>query len=406
MKLFLILAWRNIWRNKRRTLIASSSVFFAVLLALVMRSLQYGSYDFMIDSALRIYTGYMQIHGKGYWDDRSLEKSFTDYQSLINRIEKIGHVELAIPRLENFLLVSSNDITKIASVICIDPVKEDSMTRLKQKLIDGKYLSYEDQGILIAEGLANLLKVKTGDTVILYGQGIYGMIVAVNCPIIGVVKFSLPEINNSFIYMPLRFGQNLFGMENKITSISIMLDNPREMDQVYANVKSLITEDLELMKWEELLPELVQGIQLDNVGGMIMLFILYLIIAFGILGTIMMMTAERTKEFGILISIGMKKSRLVLITTLESIFISLLGAIAGVIVSIPILFYLNNNPIKLTGELAEISLKFGVEPILPFSIEPKIFFAQTGVVLIIALITAIYPVNYIRKIKPTEAMRI
>lgn len=406
MNLFLILAWRNIWRNKRRTLIAASSVFFAVLLALVMRSLQYGSYDFMIDSALRMYTGYMQIHGKGYWDDRSLEKSFTDYRSLINKIEEIEHVELAIPRLENFLLISSKEITKIASVICIDPIKEDSMTRLKKKLIEGRYINNEDQGILIAEGLARLLKVRTGDTITLYGQGIYGLTVAVNCPVIGVVQFTLPDINNTFVYMPLNFGQTLFGMEDRITTISIMLDNPREMDRVYEKVKLLITGDLELMKWEELLPELVQGIQLDNVGGMIMLFILYLIIAFGILGTIMMMTAERTKEFGILVSIGMKKSRLDLITTLESVFISLLGAITGVIVSIPILFYLHHNPIRLTGELAEISLKFGVEPILPFSVEPKIFFAQTGIVLIIALITAIYPVNYIRKIKPIEAMRI
>lgn len=406
MRLFLVLAWRNIWRNKRRTLIAASSVFFAVLLALVMRSLQYGSYDFMIDSALRMYTGYMQIHGKGYWNERSLENSIYGYENLINEIENLESVEIAIPRLENFLLISSKDITKIASVICVDPIKEDSMTRLKKKLIEGRYINTEDQGILIAEGLAKLLKVKTGDTVTLYGQGVYGLTVAVNCPVIGVVQFTLPDINNTFIYMTLNFGQTLFGMEDRVTTISIMLDNPREMDRVYEKVKSLMTDDLELMIWEELLPELVQGIQLDNVGGMIMLFILYLIIAFGILGTIMMMTAERTKEFGILISIGMKKSRLALITTLESIFISLLGAITGVIVSIPILLYLNNYPIRLTGELAEISLKFGVEPILPFSVEPKIFFAQTGIVLIIALITAIYPVNYIRKVKPIEAMRI
>lgn len=406
MKLFLILAWRNIWRNKRRTLIAASSVFFAVVLALVMRSLQYGSYDFMIDSALRMYTGYLQIHGKGYWNERSLENSIYDYENLIHKIENLESVEIAIPRLENFLLISSKDITKIASVICVDPIKEDRMTRLKKKLIEGRYINNEDQGILITEGLARLLKVKTGDTVTLYGQGVYGLTVAVNCPVIGVVQFTLPDINNTFVYMPLNFGQTLFGMEDRITTISIMLDNPQEMDRVYEKVKSLMTDDLELMKWEELLPELVQGIQLDNVGGMIMLFILYLIIAFGILGTIMMMTAERTKEFGILISVGMKKSRLILITTLESIFISLLGAITGVIISIPILLFLNNNPIRLTGELAEISLKFGVEPILPFSVEPKIFFAQTGIVLIIALITAIYPVNYIRKIKPIEAMRI
>lgn len=406
MKLYLILAWRNIWRNKRRTIIATSSIFFAIFLAIFTRSLQHGSYDFMIDSAVRMYTGYLQIHGKGYWEERALEKLIEVDNELLNQIEKIEFVEIAVPRLENFMLISSREITKVASVISIDPEKENKMTRLKDKLIAGRYLNDYDEGILISEGLARLLKVHIGDSVVLYGQGIYGMTAAVVCPVIGIVKFALPDLNNSFIYLPLKFGQNLFSMENKITTISLILTNPRKINQVHSELNKLLNEKFEVMSWEELMPELVQGIQLDNVGGMIMLFILYIVIAFGIFGTVMMMTIERAKEFGILISIGVKKSKLILITTIESILIALTGGLSGVLVSIPVIKYYHENPVRLTGQIEEISLKFGIEPILPLSFDTLIFVAQTSIVLMIALVCSIYPMNYIRKLKPVEAMRL
>lgn len=406
MKLYLILAWRNIWRNRRRTILAASSIFFAIVLAIFTRAMQHGTYDYMIDSAVRMHTGYLQIHGKGYWDERSLENAIDFDHDLIRKIEEINFIEITVPRLENYLLISSKEITKVTTVICIDPEKENRMTKLQQKLISGRYINDNDTGILISEGLARLLDVKVGDTVVLYGQGIYGITLATLCPIIGIIKFALPDLNNSFTYIPLQFGQNLFSLENRITTISILINNPKKLDYVYNEVKKVINENYEVMRWEEMMPELVQGIQLDSVGGLIMLFILYLVIAFGIFGTVMMMTAERTKEFGILLSIGVKKSKLILITTIEAIFISALGGFSGIVISIPIVTYFKQNPIRFTGEIAEISLKFGVEPIIPLSTDIGIFVAQTSIVLLIALMSSLYPINYIRNLKPIEAIRI
>ncbi len=157
MKLYLLLAWRNIWRNKRRTILAASSIFFAIVLSIFTRAMQHGSYDYMIDSAVRMYTGYLQIHGKGYWEERSLEKSIDVDEKFLQKIESINFVEIAVPRLENFLLISSKEITKVATVICIDPEKENQMTRLQQKLVSGRYLKDDDAGILITEGLAKCL---------------------------------------------------------------------------------------------------------------------------------------------------------------------------------------------------------------------------------------------------------
>jgi ABC-type lipoprotein release transport system permease subunit len=215
----------------------------------------------------------------------------------------------------------------------------------------------------------------------------------------------LPELNKSFSYLSIPHAQWVFSAQERITSLSIMIDNPKELDNVNEEIKNLFNEDYEVMTWQELSPDLVQAIQIDNAQGIIMLGILYLVIAFGVFGTIMMMTAERVKEFGILISVGMKKSRLFLVTTLETIFISFIGVLAGVIISLPIILYLVENPIPLTGEYAEAILAWGFEPILPFAIYPGMFFAQIWTVLAIALLSGLYPINFIRKLKPVEAQR-
>ena len=141
MKTYLLLAWRNLWRNKRQTLIASASVFFAVLLALVMRSMQEGSYDYMIDASVSMYTGYIQVHKDEYWDKRSIDKSMEVSEEVVKDIKAIDNVMLITPRLESFSLISYGNATKVASIIGIDPEQENRMTKLKEKLVKGKYLT-------------------------------------------------------------------------------------------------------------------------------------------------------------------------------------------------------------------------------------------------------------------------
>jgi len=157
MKTYLLLAWRNLWRNRRRTLIASASIFFAVIFALLMRSMQEGSYDYMVDASVRMYTGYIQVHAKDYWDKRSIDKSMKLSQTKICKIDSVKHVTLITPRLESFSLISYGNVTKVASIVGIDPELENEMTDLKNKLIFGKYLIENSKGVMIAEGLAKVL---------------------------------------------------------------------------------------------------------------------------------------------------------------------------------------------------------------------------------------------------------
>ncbi len=412
MLTYIVLAWRNLWRNKRRTLIAAASVFFAVILALLMRSMQTGYYDYMINSSVRMYTGYIQVQGKDYWEKRSLEESMILGDEKIDKINQIEGVDLTVKRLETFSLVSYGQVTKVAQIVGIDPQEENKLTSLKEKILKGKYLTNDSKGIILAEGLAELLNADIGDSVLIYGQGLCGVTAAELIPVEGIARFTLPSQNKSFAYLSIPHAQWTYSATDRLTSLSIMIDNPKQVDEIRDKVSSIFempdgqqNDNYDVMTWKELSPELVQSIQIDNAQGIIMLGILYVVIAFGIFGTIMMMTAERVKEFGILISVGMKKWKLYLVTTLETIFISFIGVVSGALVSLPLIIYFVNHPIPLTGEYAEAILAWGFEPILPFAIYPGMFIAQVWTVLAIALISGLYPINFIRKIKPVQAMR-
>jgi ABC-type antimicrobial peptide transport system permease subunit len=135
-----------------------------------------------------------------------------------------------------------------------------------------------------------------------------------------------------------------------------------------------------------------------------MLIILYIVITFGVFGTVMMMVSERYKEFGILISVGMRRWRLMIVTTIESIFVGFVGVVAGMIASFPIVYYLHLNPLRFTGESVQLFDSMGIEPIFNFSIDPSLFVAQALVVFIIALGASTYPLLFIRSLKPVEAL--
>ncbi len=405
MKLFLQLAWRNLWRNKRRTLISTSSVFFAVVLSLAMRSMQNGQYDFMIQSVVSLYLGYIQVHGEGYWEKRSLDQTMVLSDSALASFTSVPHVTDGVPRLEAFALVSKDSATKVAQVVGIDPPREDRMTGLAKRVVKGRYLQLTDRGIMLGEGLAKFLNAGLGDSVVIYGQGYHGVTAAAKIPVTAILRFPIPQIDNSSSYLALPYAQWLFSAPDRVTSVAFMIDNPSRMDEARIQLREKAGRKTEVMTWPEMMPELVQGIQADSAGGVLMLIILYVVIGFGIFGTIMMMTTERMREFGVLISVGMKRWKLMAVTALETVIISMLGALAGVAVGVPILWYFSLHPIPLSGEYEKVMLAYGLEPILPFSAAPAIFLAQTAIVFGLAVVCAFYPVMIIRKLNPVAAIR-
>jgi len=404
--MYTTLAWRNIWRNKRRSIITIASITFAVLLASFMRSMQLGSYERMIENAAGFYTGYIQVHQHGYWNEKTINNSMVQDQALIKKIESIKGVNVAVPRVESFVLASFGTKTKGSLVMGIDPEKEDALTKLKSKLVGGKFLKPQDKSVLVAEGLAEYLKVGVGDSLVMIGQGYHGSNAAGIYPIKGIVKFPVPDQNNQTVYMPLKEAQWLFDVDGRLTSIALVVDKVQMVDRIIAEISNKVdTEKLEIMGWRDLMPDLVQGIEIDNVSGRIMLWILYSVIGFGMFGTFMMMTAERMYEFGVMMSVGMKRIIMQWIIVLEMGMMATIGVIMGIGISLPFLIYYHNNPIMLTGEAAAAIENFGIEAGYFFSLQASLFYNQAWAIFFMAIVLGFYPIYVIQRLKPVEAMR-
>ena len=350
--------------------------------------------------------GYGQIHQKGYWEEQVIDKAFALSPQQLQDIEAIEEIQGVVPRIESFGLVSTEGITRGALVVGIDPSSEQSLTKLEDRIVAGAYLEKEDQSVLVAEGLAKILKLGVKDTLVIISQGYHGVNAAGKYLIKGIVKFGSPELNKQMVYLPLPVAQQFYGAEGLLTSIALKIEDQDDIDSGLAAIGEVLdTSAYEIMKWDALLPDLVQAKSLDSAGNYIVYFILYSIIAFGIFGTILMMTKEREYEFGVLIGIGMQRFKLSAIVWLEIILLGMLGALMGILVSTPIVWYFNQNPLRFSGNYADLLEKFGFEPIFPTAFDPMIFVTQALIIFIMTVLLALYPWLKIRRLQPVEAMR-
>lgn len=404
MKL-IIIAWRNLWRKPWRTVITSGSIFFGVLLASFMTSMQYGSYESMISNVVKFYSGYMQVFTIDYHENKTINNTFVLSDSTKSIIENEKGITSFTRRLEYFSLASSSDLTKGTIIIGVDPDGENEVTGLKKWVKNGRYISNNSDGVLVAKDLAKYLQINVGDSVVLYGQGYHGVMAAGIYPVIGILEFPSPELNKQFIYMPLNKAQQLFSAPDRITSLVLMVEDNYHMPSILSDLKQKILPPLMIQSWAELQPELVQMIEGDKAGGYFMKSLLYIIITFGILGTILMMISERKRELGVMVAIGMQRTRLALILFYETFFIGLIGTIAGFAVSIPLCYYYFLNPIPLTGDTAKTMIDMGIEPYMFFSLHPEVFYNQALIVFLITMVISIYPVIKSFTLNLTSSLR-
>jgi putative ABC transport system permease protein len=401
------LAWRNIWRNKRRSLITIASITFAVFFSCLMLSTQLGSYERMIDNAVRFHTGYINVMDTGYWNEKTIDNSLILDPGVLERINNTPHVEVAVPRIESFALASFGDKTRGSLVIGTEPGLENQLTRIESRLVEGEFLLPTGNHVVVGQGLARYFGLSIGDSLVLISRGLHGANAAGIYSVKGIVRIPMPDLNNQLVYLPLEAAQWFFDAEDRVTSIALVVDEPDNVGRVLQNLReNLSAEEYDIMGWREMMPELVQSIEFDYVSGVILMYILYAVIGFGIFGTFLMMTNERVYEFGILISIGMKRFRLQQVVMSEVIIMGILGAVCGILISFPIIYYLYLNPIYMSGEYETVFEQFGIEPVIPFAIDTVIFYRQAIIVLVMSLLIGLYPLFKILHLRPARAIRV
>ena len=377
---------------------------FAVFFAVTMRSIQIGAWDRMVESVVSFYFGYAQIHTQGYWDEQSLEKAFSPDAPEILDLGDVKGVNGLVPRLESFALASYGDKSKGAFLIGVDAEMEQELTDLQSRVIAGEYLN--NGGVLLAEGLAEYLGMQVRDTIVFISQGYHGINAAGKYEVSGIVRFGSPDLNKQMAFMHLADAQWFYGAENLVTSLIISTSDPDNIKSIVAGLGArLDPEKYEVLDYEQLLPDIVEARALDEAGGVIVLSILYAIIAFGIFGTMLMMLKERQYELGILKTIGMHTRQLNWMIWMETAMLGLVGTLAGALLALPLVVYLNIHPIRFTGEMAEAYEKFGVEAVMPAAIDPGIFLAQAVAVLVMISVMSLYPFFKIKTLDAVSAMR-
>jgi ABC-type lipoprotein release transport system permease subunit len=403
------MAWRNIWRHPRRTILTISAVAFAAAILVFMLSLQLGSYETMINSTVKIFAGHLQVQAKDYKEKNDIRLVVPDPAAIGKILDNTPGVEAYTYRASAFSMVSSRDRTYGTLVVGVDPEKEANVSTLKKVIREGSYLTGDDyEGALIGELLAKNLRVDVGDELTVIGQGRDGSVAATLLIVRGIYKSGLADFDRSSVQISLRNFQDLYSMRGAAHEVVAIARSLRDVAAIKRSVEAGIADigndhSLVALDWMELVPGLLQAIQLDLTSGMIFYLILIMVVAFSIMNTFLMAIFERTKEFGVLMAIGTTPRRLTKILLIESISMTMVGIAAGIILGSIITLYFQSHGIEFAGS-AEIMSEFGISG----KLYPRlsIISATVGPTLVLAMtfLAALYPAMKIRKLRPVEAL--
>ena len=406
MKQTIIFAWRNLWRNKRRTVITISSIVFAVIIAAFMRGTQLGSYEKMLNDAIKSTTGHYSIMEHDYWDNKTLINSFEYTQALDSLLATDPYARIIAPEITTGCLASSGYTSRGVGVMGIDPVTQDQRTGLADKVIEGSYLDEGSRGVLIGEKLAQYLKVGVGDSLVLLGQGYMGMTAAAELEITGLFDHPMEQLEKRMTFISLATAREVFFMAGRLTSVAVVLNDYEDLDKALARYAGVIdTSVYELKPWQEMNRVILQQIESDNFFGVIIIGILYLVIGFGIFGTVLMMVMERRREFSVMMALGLRPLRLTRIVLIETIMMGCIGALIGLVLSFPVIYYFHVNPIPITGESAEMYREFNIEPVIEVAVKTWSLVSQFAIVLVLSIVAALFPVWSISKFNFVSIIR-
>ena len=407
------MAWRNIWRNPRRTLLTMLAIAFACVLLVFMLSFQFGSYDTMIDSSVKISTGHLQIQARDYRKDHDIRKVIPDPQPILRILGRTPRILAYTTRANAFAMVSSASRTYGVMVVGIQPRSEARVSTLGRIVTQGDYLSAQPDaqgfyGALAGRLLARNLGLAVGDEVTLLGQGSDGSVAAAVLKVRGIYASGMDELDRSTMHIPLAAFQEIFSMQQAVHEIVLVCRALSEVPAIKADLQQRLrglgdTPPLAVLDWDELLPGLRQAISMDLVSGAIFYLILIMVVAFSILNTFLMAIMERTHEFGVMMAIGTRPARLTRLVMAESAGMTLIGVAAGIMAGVMLTGYFQVHGIDISGS-SELLRQYGI----PSRIYPQLSLLSITVgpaaVLLITMIAALYPAMRIRRLRPVEAM--
>lgn len=397
-------AWRNMWRNKRRTWLMAGAIGFSIWLLTFGSAANYGTFNAMIRSATDLLLGHVQIQHEAFIESEQFRHRVQDATGVLRRIERLEGVQAATARAQVGALISVGESSLAGLVMGVDPKRERLLSTLPGRIVAGRYLEANDEAI-VGSGVARRLGLEIGDEVVLLGTGAQGGVAAFVQRLVGIVETRISELDRSLVQVPLASLQSAFELGDEAHAIIVATDDVQNADILAAILGEQVSSPLIARSWNQVDPQIQQMLDL-KIAGLGMFFgLCVLMVSFSVLNSVLMSVFERTRELGVMTALGIRKSVLSLMLQLEGLMCSLLGCVVAAAALGVVFLIIGEQGIPLPEEVGTMFQEVGVGARLLIEFDLRTFLLGAGVMLLATQTAATIASIRLRGFSPVAALR-
>jgi ABC-type lipoprotein release transport system permease subunit len=404
--MFFQLGWRNIWRNRRRTLVILTAVIIGVWSMIFLGALMRGIADQFVSNGIKTLTGHIQVHHPGYRDDPVVENSMTDPSEVEDALTKVlPYGSRWAPRVRVNAVVSNARHSTGVTLVGIDPPREAAISFIGGAITEGRYLNSDDPyGIVVGQALVDKFETQLGYKMVLMSQDTGGEIASRAFRIIGIYRAEMEATEKQFVFVTISAAQQMLKLHNGISEIAILLPVHGETDQVAGVLRAkLPPTKYEVHTWQELQPMVTAILKMYDFFIYIWFLVVFIAMGFGIVNTTLMAVFERIREFGLLKALGMKPRWIIQEVIIESFFLLILGMVIGNALGFLSVFALSGTGINLSA-LAAGTEYWGMSRVIYPAILGQDVIMANLVVFFLGLVISLYPAMKAARFTPVEAL--
>lgn len=396
------IAWRNILRNGRRSIITLLAMVIGIAGLIFFQGYMEGVNGQMVATTTTFYTGHLQVHRKGFLDDPALSKRIKDPDPVAKFLQSTPNIAAISPRLESGGLVSSTEKSLGALVVGIDPAAERQVATLYKAVTRGRFLEPGDTGkVVMDKGAADKLKISLGDSVVVISQGADGSIATGKFELVGLFDVGMEEV----MLIPLKDAQEFYVVGNGVTGFAVRLKEMDKLPETLTAVKALEAQGMEIDPWQELIPAMAADVQNHRQFVGVLLIFVFGIVGMGIMNTISMSVMGRTREFGIMMALGTRPDQIFRVVIYEALLLCLVGAAAGSFIGFGILFYYVVMGMDYSAFADLLKMMPGLPTIFYPRLYPGYFVTTTFWILLVTVLVSLYPALRAAGLEPVLAIR-
>ena len=405
------LAWRNLYRNRRRTWISAVTVAFAIFLLQLSYSMLIGMEDQSFDNLINYQTAHAKLYAEGYFEERedfSLDYALTDAESVQALMTDVAGVAGASPRI-TFSAQLSDGSDQLACLGVGIKIEEGDATvfKIPEAVVAGEFLSPGEEGMLLGSGLAEFFEIGVGDWLTVLAKTKNGAYEALDLPVVGLLGTGNPGIDRNSFMIPLETARYMLEMESEATEIAIRYAATAGEDATLGRIRTAVAENesVDVKSWQEVEEDFMALVETKRMSSIIMLGLFVVIAVVGITNTILMAAFERTREIGTLVAMGLRGSGIKKLFLAEGAFMGLLGGAIGTILATGVIGYFSVNGIDLSAMYGDMDTGYPIKDVFYMAFAPSYIIGVWLCTGVLAALASYYPAARASRQQPAEALR-